>query len=89
MLLREVKTKVLIAWNLDAHIHNCDIKLRAQVGGKVVYGEGFREAKMREFLTGQVGTGRVAGPGSGRWADAEWALRMGLLGSKKARKVNA
>ncbi|KAH9822923.1 Spc7 kinetochore protein [Teratosphaeria destructans] len=77
VLLRKVRTKVRVAFELEAKVGGdgaLELQTQSQVDVKVVYGRQYDEAKMKESL-GKLGAG------SG-WAEGVREMRVGLVAQR-------
>ncbi|KAF2771014.1 Spc7-domain-containing protein [Teratosphaeria nubilosa] len=80
VLLRKVRTKVRVAFELEAKVGGegaLELQTQSQVDVKVVYGERYDEAKMKTNL-GRL----VAGGGLEGWAEGVRELRPGLAAQR-------
>lgn len=81
MLIPNAMTKVNVVFEIGAGVKEMGVEVKLKARAEVVYGEGYREDKMREFLRGRVGEGVGNGgqKGKGSWADAVRELRRRLV----------
>lgn len=77
LLLRGVRTKIAVRFEVEVQARLGKLEVQVRVEARVVYGEGWGEEKMGEFLRGRVG-------GVGGWAGAvrELEERVGGEGGR-------
>ncbi len=80
VLLKDAKTKINVIFEVVAAAAEGDVVIWTTPGARTVYGEEFREDKMKEFFVGKIDDGKI---GSGRWADAVRELERKLVAKAK------
>ena len=80
MLLPGVKTKVNVCFEVGAVAKEMEVTVKLKTRAEVVYGEEYREDKMKDFLQSRIGEGVN---GSGNWADAVRQLKKKLVAQGK------
>ncbi len=80
VLLKDAKTKIDVRFEIVAAAAEGDVVIWTTPGARTVYGEEFREDKMKEFFMGKIDDGVM---GSGRWADAVRELERKLVAKAK------